>query len=198
MKTDLFQSCGHSWVSQIWWHTECRTLAAVSFRIWNSSAGISLPPLALFVVTLPTWLHTPGCLVLDEWSHHHGYLGQDLFCLVLVYSCHLFLISSASVRSLLFLSFIVPILAWNVPLVSPVFMKRSLVFPVLLFSPVSLHNLRRSSYPSLLFLVLCLHLGVSFPFSLPFLSYNICKASSEMIFLLAFLFLGDGFGQHLL
>ena len=32
----------------------------------------------------------------------------------LVYSCHLFLISSASVRSLPFLSFIVPILAWNV------------------------------------------------------------------------------------
>ena len=35
-----------------------------------------------------------------------------------VYSCHLFLISSASVRPLQFLSFIVPIFAWNVPLVS--------------------------------------------------------------------------------
>ena len=22
----------------------------------------------------PTWLHTPGCLALSEWSHHHGYL----------------------------------------------------------------------------------------------------------------------------
>ena len=32
-----------------------------------------------------------------------------------VYSCHLFLVSSASVRSLSFLSFIVPIFAWNVP-----------------------------------------------------------------------------------
>ena len=32
-----------------------------------------------------------------------------------VYSCHLFLISSASVRSIVFLSFIVPIFAWNVP-----------------------------------------------------------------------------------
>ena len=32
-----------------------------------------------------------------------------------VYSCHLFLISSASVRSLLFLSFIWPIFAWNIP-----------------------------------------------------------------------------------
>ena len=51
-----------------------------------------------------------------------------------VYSCHLFLISSASVTSILFLSFIVPIFAWNVPLVSLIFLKRSLVFPILLFS----------------------------------------------------------------
>ena len=35
-----------------------------------------------------------------------------------VYSCHLFLISSASVRSIPFLSFIEPIFAWNDPLVS--------------------------------------------------------------------------------
>ena len=41
-------------------------------------------------------------------------------------SWHLYLISSASVRSLLFLSFIVPILAWNVPVISPIFLKRTL------------------------------------------------------------------------
>ena len=41
-----------------------------------------------------------------------------------VYSCHLFLISSASVRSITFLSFIEPIFAWNVPLVSLIFLKR--------------------------------------------------------------------------
>ena len=35
-----------------------------------------------------------------------------------MYSCHLFLISSASVRSIPFLTFIVPIFAWNIPLVS--------------------------------------------------------------------------------
>ena len=35
-----------------------------------------------------------------------------------VYSCHLFLISSASVVSLPFVPFIEPIFAWNVPLVS--------------------------------------------------------------------------------
>ena len=53
MKTDLFQSCGHYWVFQICWHTECSTFTASSFRIWNSSAGIPSTPLALFIVMLP-------------------------------------------------------------------------------------------------------------------------------------------------
>ena len=43
------------------------------------------------------------------------------------YSWNLFLISSASVRCLPFLSFIKPIFAWNVPLVSLIFLKRSLL-----------------------------------------------------------------------
>ena len=49
IKTDLFQSCGHCWLFQICWHTECSTFTASSFRIWNSSTGIPSPPLALFV-----------------------------------------------------------------------------------------------------------------------------------------------------
>ena len=53
MKTDFLQSCGHCWVFQICWHIECSTLAAASFRIWNSSAGGLAPPLAVFVVMLP-------------------------------------------------------------------------------------------------------------------------------------------------
>ena len=52
MKTDLFQSCGHCWVFQICWHSECSTFTASSFRIWNSSTGIPSPPLALFIVML--------------------------------------------------------------------------------------------------------------------------------------------------
>ena len=56
-----------------------------------------------------------------------------------MYFCYLFLISSASIRSLLFLSFIVPTFAWNIPLISPIFLKKSLVFPILLFSSISLH-----------------------------------------------------------
>ena len=53
MKTDLFQSCGHCWVFQIFWHVECSTLIASSFRILNSSFGILSAPLALFIVMLP-------------------------------------------------------------------------------------------------------------------------------------------------
>ena len=37
------------------------------------------------------------------------------------------------------MSFIEPMFAWNVPLVSLIFLKRSLVFPILLFSSISLH-----------------------------------------------------------
>ena len=43
-----------------------------------------------------------------------------------VYSCHLFLGSSASVSAIPFLSFIVSIFAWNVPLVSLIFLKEEI------------------------------------------------------------------------
>ena len=48
-----FQSSGHCWVFHIYWHIECSTFTASSFRIWNSSTGIPLFLLALFVVMLP-------------------------------------------------------------------------------------------------------------------------------------------------
>ena len=43
---------------QIFWHIECSTFTASSFRIWNSSTGIPSPPLALFVVML--FFFSPG------------------------------------------------------------------------------------------------------------------------------------------
>ena len=51
MKT--FPSCGHCWVFQICWHTECSIFTASCFKIWNSSTRIPSPALALFVVMLP-------------------------------------------------------------------------------------------------------------------------------------------------
>ena len=94
-----------------------------------------------------------------------------------VYSCHLFLISYASVRFLPFLSFIEPIFAWNVPLVSLIFLKRSLVFPILLFSLhwfllhlfLCIDHWGRLSYLSLLFFGTLHSNGYIFTFLLYFL-----------------------------
>ena len=91
---------------------------------------------------------------------------------------------SASVSPMPFLPFIVPISAWNVPLVSLTFLKRSLIFPVLLFSSIPLHWSLRKAFLSL-FAILWnsafrwIYLSYS---PLPFTSLlfsAICKASSE-------------------
>ena len=143
MKTDLFQSCGHCWVLQIGWHIECSTLAASSFRTWNSLAGILSPPLAVFVVMLPkAHLTSHSKMSGFRWVITPLWFSRSLRSFLYsssVYSCHLFLISSASVRFTQFLSFMVLICAWNVPLVYLIFLKRLVVFPILLFSCLSLH-----------------------------------------------------------
>ena len=84
----------------------------------------------------------------SRWVITPSWLSGSLRCFLYSsseYSCHLCFISSAYVRSIPFLSFIVPIFAWNVPLVSLIFLKRSLDFPILLFSSISLHwSLRKA------------------------------------------------------
>ena len=69
-----------------------------------------------------------------------------------VYSCHLFLVSP--VRSIPFLSFIVPIFAWNIPLVFLICLKRPLVFPILFLSSISLQWSLRKVFFSLLEILL--------------------------------------------
>ena len=113
-----------------------------------------------------------------------------------VYSYHLFLISSASVRSVPFLSFIEPIIVWNVPLVSLIFLKRSLVFPILLFPSISLHWSLRKAFLSLLAILW------NSAFKWEYLSFSpllfasllftsICKTSSDSHFAFVhFFFLG--------
>ena len=87
------------------------------------------------------WVITPSWLSESLRSVLYGFS---------VYYCHLFLISSAFVRYTPFVSCIVPIFAWNVPLVSLNFLKRSLIFPILLFSSISLHWSLRKAFLSLL------------------------------------------------
>ena len=106
-----------------------------------------------------------------------------------VYSYHLFLISSASVRSILFLSFIVSIFAWNVPLVSLIFLKSSLVFPILLFSSTSLHWSLRKAFLSLLTHCIQMDISLLFSFAFHFSSFHsIRKASSDSHFAFMHLF----------
>ena len=105
MKTELFQSCGHCWVSQICWHIWCNTFTASSFRIWNSSTGIPSLPLALFIVMLPKAHLTSdsrisgsrGVITLSWLSRSWRSLLYSS-----VYSFHLFLIFSALIRSFYF------------------------------------------------------------------------------------------------
>ena len=66
MKTDLFQFCGPWWVFQICWHIEFSTYTASSLRIWNSSTGISPPPLVLFIEKLPKAHLTPHSRMLGS------------------------------------------------------------------------------------------------------------------------------------
>ena len=171
MKTDLFQSCGHCWVYQICWHIERSTFTASSFRIWNSSTGIPSPPLALFIVMLSKahFIQIPGCLALHEWSHHRDYPGrEDLFLYSSsVYSCHLFLISSASVRSLPFLSFIKPIFAWNITLLSLIFLEEisSLSHSVVFLYFFALITEEGFLISPCISLELCIQMGISFLFS---------------------------------
>ena len=84
-QTDLFQPCGHCWVSQICWWIECSTLPLSSFRIWNSSAGIPSPPLALFIVMLPkTHLTSHSRISCSRWVTAPSWLSKSLglFCTV--------------------------------------------------------------------------------------------------------------------
>ena len=97
------------------------------------------------------------------------------------------LISSASVRSIPFLSFTEPIFAWNVPLVSLIFLKRSLVFPTLLFSSISLHWSLKKAFLSLNAILWnsafrCLYLSFSPLLFTSLLFTAICKASPDSHF----------------
>ena len=108
IKSELFQSCDHWWAFQIYWHIECRTLTASSFGIWNSSAGIPSLPLTLFAVMLPKpHLTSHYRMSSSRWVTIPSWIPVSLrySYIILLCSCHLFLISSATVRSLKFLSF---------------------------------------------------------------------------------------------
>ena len=131
------------------------------------------------------WVSTPSWL--------SGSWGSFLYSSS-VYSCHLFLTSSASVRSISL--FYWAHLCMKYSLVSLIFLKRPLVFPILLFFSISLHWLLREAFLSLLVILWdSAFKWVYLSFSpLPFTSLlftAICKVSSDKYFgFLHFSFLG--------
>ena len=155
MKTDLFQSCGHCWVFQICRHIECSTVTASSFRSWNSSAEIPSPPLALCIVMLSKAYLTSHSrmsgsrwVIIPSWiSGSWRYFSHSSS----VYSCYLFLISSASLRSIPSVLCCANLCMKCSPGISIIFLKKSLVFPILLFSSICTDHWGRLSYLSLLF-----------------------------------------------
>ena len=107
-------------------------------------------------------------------------------------------ISSASVRSIPFMSFFVPVFAWHVPPVSVIFLKTSLVIPILLFPSMALHSSLRKAFSSLLVILWnsvfkCVYLSYSPLLFTYFLFTAIYKVSSDIHFaFLQFFFLGGG------
>ena len=86
----------------------------IIIRIWNSSTGIPSTPLALFIMLLPkAHLTLHSRLSGSRWAITPSWFSESWRSFLYsssVYSCHLFLISSGSVKSVHFLSFIMPIL----------------------------------------------------------------------------------------
>ena len=119
-----------------------------------------------------------------------------------VYSCYLFLISSASIRSIHFCPLLCSYLHEIFPYYQ-IFLKRSPVFPILLFSSISLHWSLRKAF---LFLLAILwnsafkwvYLSFLFCFWLLFFSQLFVRPPQTAILFFAFLFHGDGLDPCLL
>jgi len=114
MKTDLFQSWSHCWAFPICWHIECSTFTTSSFRIWNSSWNSITSTIFVHSDAFKAHLTSHSRMFGSRWVITPLWLSESWRSLFYssVYSCHLFLVSSASVGSIAFLSFIVPIFAW--------------------------------------------------------------------------------------
>ena len=137
--------------------------------------------------------YSPWCCKESDMTELLHFHFQDLFKIVLLcilaplnlfYFCYILPVSV----------FYYAIHAWNVPLIAPILLKKSLVFPILLLSSISFHCSLKKPFLSLLAILwtssfrwVCLFFS-----PLPFaclLSSAICKASSNNHFaFLHFLF----------
>ena len=170
MKRDPFQSCWHCWVFQNFWHIECSTFTASSFRIWNSSTGIPSPPPALFIVMLSKpHLTSHSRMSGSRWVITILWLSgswRSFLYSSSVYSYHLFLINLLMLGPYHFCPLLSPC---HVPLVYLIFLKRFLVFAILFFPSISLHwSLRKAFISSGFSLEICIQIRIYFLFSFAF------------------------------
>ena len=203
MKIDLFQSCGHCCVFQICWHIEFNSLTASSFRIWNSSAGIPSFPLALLLVMLlKVHLTLHSRMSASRWVTTLSWLSGSLRPFLysyFVYSCSsllkIFCFCQVHTISVLYCAH----LCMKRPLVSLIFLMRALVFPIPLFSSISLHCSLKKTFLSLLFFGTLHSDGYIFPFLLCllflFFSQLLVSLLKQPFCLAALLLLGYGFGH---
>jgi len=131
MNVIFFQFCVHGWVFQKCWCIECSTFTASPFRIWNSSDGIPSPPLTLFIMMLlKTHLTSHSRLSGSWWVITPSWLSG--ISRYFFYSSSVYLPPLPNIVCFCYVCaisvYIVPIFTWNVPLVSLIFLKRSLVF----------------------------------------------------------------------
>ena len=118
------------------------------------------------------WREEPGGLhrVAKSRTRLHFHF---LFCVFLPSLLNIFCFCYIHTISVLYWA----IFAQNVPLVSLIFLKRSLVFPILLFFSISLHwSLRKPFLSPCYSLELCIQMGLSFLFSFAFhfFSFHSC------------------------
>ena len=112
-------------------------------------------------------------------------------------------ISSDSVKSIQFMSFIMPIFAWNAPLISLIFLRRYLIFHSIVFLYFFALITEKGFLISPCYsLEICVQMGIPFLFSFAFhfssfLSYLEGLFQQPFCFV-AFLFLGDGLDHCLL
>ena len=106
MKTEIFQSCGLCWVFQICWHIQCSTLKQqhlLGFETDQLQFQLALFVVMLSKAHLPSHSRMSGSRWADHTTVVIGVINIFLWSSS-VYFCHLFFISSASHRFLLFLS----------------------------------------------------------------------------------------------
>ena len=164
MKTDLFQSCGHCYVFQICWHIGCSTFTALSFGIPSPSPGLFIVMLPKAHLTLHSRISGSRGVITPSWLSG----SWRYFLYSSVYSYHLFLVSSTSVKSISFCPLLCPSLHEIFPGSSNFLEKISNLSHSVVFLYFFALTTEEGFISSCYSLQLCIQMDISFLFSFAF------------------------------